>query len=1704
MAATIEGAFVLIDKASSTMAKMERQAIKTMAAIEGVGAAQDAQTKRGATASRAMESNTGALKDTEKGSRSAAKEVENLGRQHEQSAKRVSVLERALKSLRGELTRLQGARGGSSAGMSGIKGLERDLKTAKGALSSFIGSFGVLFHALMAFKFPAIGVGIGVLVQSLTALGGAALGVLPTISALASGFLGIPAAAAAAVQGLSVVKLAFAGVMQAATAGMQAQNQWALNQREFQQQVTSAMDAVISAHQGLTEAIYNQQQAQIQLTVARRDATRTLQDMEFAAQTSVLKEARAGLDIQQAKMELQQAMMTPGTTQLQLQSLRLGVLEATSSARQTRTEAQRARQDATRGRRGDPTSAPVMEVAQARHAQTQANLEVSNSVRALTRAEAALNLTTSQGNAGVSAYKRQLMGLQPIQRQFVRFLVGKMGPGDKNSLMGQFQKMQESAGEGLFPQLEKGVRTLSGGFGILDSAARKTGSIMGGMADKVINAFFGKKGIAQTTQILHTNQTVLGHVSGAVGYFADMLRRLMVAAGPTLIWLSKMVENWFKLHDATMATSAGQDALRTKFEHFRVVLKEMLTLLHNLHMWFHNISLAAWDFNQAMTKGAIKGTAGWAKSLAPGTEGAKKLHDWFMGLIPLLQSLGKLFIALGKGLAGLTSPGANQGTAGLVNDLSKMVPTLERIIRGLEKAFGPPILAALQSLGGVAATLVGNGGPFAMFLKILTKIIQGFDWLLKLPGVGKGLTIFIASVFAVSTVAGYLGKMTSVISKVTLLRDRWRQVSGAQDAGMASPGTGKRGLLSRFFGGGGQGPGSGGLSAGMQASVAWGIKSGDGPGSLVNPLMVRIEGGMSGPGNSIPGTATRDLGGEVTGVEAGAGVAALSRMEKIGAWLAGKGKAGSAIATGLGKLPGLGGLARGATATSSVAKGITAVGEVAAPVTETAGVLSKIGSVAGVLGKVAVPLAVITTAIPAISAFISTKGNVLQKFGAAGAAAFNSLTFGLFAGGPSRQHQVTQGQQRAATSFKGFQTDAATGLLTSHGLAQYRGRINELKGQLSDAQTGHMVAGPHGIQTRVGVDTAVAQDRAAGITGLNALAGGNVAKSFTDAFGTALQSGQKPKQAMQLMLQGLTQQMAGLTPAGRDVMLKAMETWGTQIEISNPKLKGPVNDLTTWITQSFQGMGQNVNNVNATLVQQSSAQWQQIEKGITQPGAAALSQLTGTFGKIQQVALGALEAMGYNKTQAASLFGNVVAKAQGAKNINVTGQGAQHGGTFAAGGRIPGANPRDVYAYGNNVFGGGELVMNRHHELEANARLMRHGEPTVGSIVSSRTTPNWAFASGGRATSGGSVVLDPGVNMTVGQEPQILRDLRGLSAELHQAVYVISGYRSPAHSLAVGGFANDPHTRGQAADIGVGSPSLASMFGVTEAQLRAVGLYRPFYPASAHEVNHVQLLAGGSAGPIIPGLSTSAAGGGAGKQLKALHGPRIQGVGGIPYVLAQTASDTMAAGMTKYLRQKIAKSGGGGAMNFAGVAGLGGNAQQNEALGRRMMLAGGWSAAQWPALQALWTQESGWNANAVNPSSGAYGIPQSLGHGHPYNLGDARGQIAWGLNYIKGRYGSPDAAEAHERAYNWYSGGGRTANWAGWHKDGGIFTTNGPTVFGAGEGGVKETVKIGPAESNSTRPIHIEIHHMEVNRKGDVKKIVDEELELLAASLRGD
>jgi hypothetical protein len=127
---------------------------------------------------------------------------------------------------------------------------------------------------------------------------------------------------------------------------------------------------------------------------------------------------------------------------------------------------------------------------------------------------------------------------------------------------------------------------------------------------------------------------------------------------------------------------------------------------------------------------------------------------------------------------------------------------------------------------------------------------------------------------------------------------------------------------------------------------------------------------------------------------------------------------------------------------------------------------------------------------------------------------------------------------------------------------------------------------------------------------------------------------------------------------------------------------------------------------------------------------------------------------------------------------------------------------------------------------------------------------------------------------------------------------------------------------------------------------------------------------------------------------------------------------------------------GGAPATAAGVA--------NTATIKQAASAYGWqSGGNWNALTHVISRESGGNAAARNPSSGALGIAQALGHGgsntggslgneygaqyglsvaqaRQANSGNALQQLRWMMGYIKAVYGTPAAAWDHEQRYGWY------------------------------------------------------------------------------------
>lgn len=583
------------------------------------------------------------------------------------------------------------------------------------------------------------------------------------------------------------------------------------------------------------------------------------------------------------------------------------------------------------------------------------------------------------------------------------------------------------------------------------------------------------------------------------------------------------------------------------------------------------------------------------------------------------------------------------------------------------------------------------------------------------------------------------------------------------------------------------------------------------------------------------------------------------------------------------------------------------------------------------------------------------------------------------------------------------------------------------------------------------------------------------------------------------------------TGAARTALKQGVSGWIQELANGNAAQRRQARAMERDVEATFKAMGQTVRVVNGNILTGSRQDWSDIEDAIGTHAELALERSQTAFTNMQKQALGLLEAYGYSRAQARRI---VTASESTRGDLGAAAGAVASGQRYAAmaaaskkgrarGGRMPGSGLADTVRMADGGFGApGELVLNRHQEADADRDLIRAGKPPLWMRLLSVRRPHSAPM---RAAGGYAPHAAPGVGGGLsfsGHPSNVSPAIRNLIRFMERRFPQLTVTSTTDHSLRSSSGGISYHSSGRAVDMaaspeymnsvarwinesgfyrrlseGIHNPTLS----VKNGQRVPAGFWGPL--VWGQHLNHIHLalaaerasFRGAGLGGALPGR---------GRRAGALRLPS-SGLAGVPGALANAA----ITGVWTGLNRRIAGAGGGGGLAGAAAGLSGGTSGQNQRLGRAMMLAAGWGANQWPALKALWNQESGWNANAVNRSSGAYGIPQSLGHGHPFDLGDARAQIAWGLNYIRGRYHSPSAAWAHEKAFNWYSGGGRMAgpDFGGWYKNGGAATFRRPTLIGVGDGqasGGSETVivaKNGGRGGRATRTVHVAMNFGDVH-----------------------
>ncbi|WP_350309933.1 transglycosylase SLT domain-containing protein [Brevibacterium sp. H-BE7] len=450
-----------------------------------------------------------------------------------------------------------------------------------------------------------------------------------------------------------------------------------------------------------------------------------------------------------------------------------------------------------------------------------------------------------------------------------------------------------------------------------------------------------------------------------------------------------------------------------------------------------------------------------------------------------------------------------------------------------------------------------------------------------------------------------------------------------------------------------------------------------------------------------------------------------------------------------------------------------------------------------------------------------------------------------------------------------------------------------------------------------------------------------------------------------------------------------------------------------------------------SLLSTSNANMEAVRKGIDGNMRDAKPELGGRLNNLIDV-LGSFAAS-VNKA-----FGDVGVKLSAPKSLK-----------FESGGVMPGYSPgRDIHHFqsptaGNLFLSGGEAIMRPEFTRAVGGE---QGVEALNKAARSGSDLNTLL---GQFATGGVIPRIPGVNAFA--DSGVWRNLWAMTKEQFPNARLTSSYRP--NSITASGNTSH-HSRGNAIDV---SPSMdifnwwRNNYGANLAeliyspaggkQIKNGANYTYTGAVKAMHYNHVHIAA-------IRALSDAMAGGlpGAGGEMSHPFLDRAGvSAGGDLTKAYQKAAEKLTADIyakhAKQLPDGIAGQLGKGIMSMASEglvdkakdygkkSGMDFSGVANgpvKSMAKQMLESMGWGN-QFGDLDWLLTRESGWNPNAQNPTSTAYGLFQFLngtwGSVGATKTSDPRAQLEAGLKYIKQRYGDVKGARSFWERNHWYEGG---------------------------------------------------------------------------------
>lgn len=580
-------------------------------------------------------------------------------------------------------------------------------------------------------------------------VGPAIAGAIAAISSLLSGLFAIGAAAGAAIpavvalggalsalgQVAIVARLAFSGVSKALQEQTKAATGAANKQKQLAKEYQRYSDALYEANRRLTRA-------QNEYNRAVKEGAEWLQQLGFDAEDAALAQARAAIDLEDARQTLMRTQDQPMGSRARVEA-ELSFREAELNYRRS---ADRAKDLAKQREEADKKGLIGTEqVTGAQENLTEAERNLLKVQRDHAQAIAEIKSSANGANTAMSKLSKEA-------QRFVRYIA---------SIRPELDKLKASAGRDLFPQLEKAIDNLVKNlFPALNPILRKTGDALGYFAVQLSKTLTLPQNIDIIKRVFgETNVQVIRNFGDAFANVTQGMLYVLDAARPITLELSE----WAKNSSATWAALKGVEnttgTLSIKFQTAAEYFKQIKTVLGQVAGGIGALGKAAAPSGLMILKafgGAFEKLENYAKS----REGVATLGYQF-------EQIGKNVIAIGGFLTDLLKllfrMGADPAVERFFTRLrNEGVPAFEKMVAAFSEA-SPFVEEFVIQFIKMIATFTESGG-IENFFKILGKALEVVNSIFSNETVQK-VFLFLAALKGVTLALGTLATVGGFVFK---------------------------------------------------------------------------------------------------------------------------------------------------------------------------------------------------------------------------------------------------------------------------------------------------------------------------------------------------------------------------------------------------------------------------------------------------------------------------------------------------------------------------------------------------------------------------------------------------------------------------------------------------------------------------------------------------------------------------------------------------------------------------------------------------------------------------------------------------------------------------------------------------------------------------------------------------------------------------